>query len=82
MSDDDDVKNVNLDEIFDQIGQIGPYQILILILVSFTSTIAATNAYSLIFTNAKPDFRYSLSYLLLLFKLGECRLCLNAHLNL
>lgn len=52
--------HLNLDEIFDEIGHLGRYQLLNLILIAFTATIAATNAYSLIFTNAKPDFRFLL----------------------
>ena len=59
MSDEDDDKksSFNLDEIYDEIGHFGVYQLVILLMVAFTATIAATNAYSLIFTSAKPEFR-------------------------
>lgn len=56
-TDTETTKTLNLDEIFDEIGHLGRYQLTNLILIAFTATIAATNAYSLIFTNAKPDFR-------------------------
>jgi len=54
---DDGIKTANLDAIFDEIGHFGVYQFINLLLISFTAAIASTNAYSLIFTSAKPDFR-------------------------
>ena len=60
MSDDDDeaTKKLDLDEIFNEIGHLGVYQLVCLILISLTATIASTNAYSLIFVHATPDFRH------------------------
>lgn len=48
---------VNMDEIYEQIGQFGKYQLYVLILVGFTASILSTTAYSFNFTAAKPDFR-------------------------
>ena len=49
---------VNLDEVYDKIGQFGIYQLSILILVSFTATITSSTAYSVVFFAAQPEFRY------------------------
>ena len=57
MSADDAENNISLDEIYDQIGQFGPYQFMILVIVAFTATITATTAYSFVFVGAQPDFR-------------------------
>jgi hypothetical protein len=46
-----------LDDDFDEIGHFGPYQFVILILVSLTAVQLAILDYSFVFVGATPDYR-------------------------
>jgi hypothetical protein len=58
-----DKKNINdsskpsFDDYFSEIGEFGPYQLFIFLLVGFTSAIPSMTAYSELFTSATPEFR-------------------------
>ena len=47
----------HIDKIFDQVGQFGKYQFVLLILVAFTATFTSITSYSIVFIGASPDFR-------------------------
>lgn len=50
--------NKKIDEIYKEIGEIGPYQILIVALVSCSAIVLSNADYSYnIFLGATPDFR-------------------------
>lgn len=49
------------DDIFKKIGDFGPYQLFILILIGLTAIIPAILAYSFIFIGATPEYRYAQS---------------------
>lgn len=53
----DESDTVNLDEVFNQIGQISRYQLLVLLLVGLSATVTSLTAYSFVFIGAQPDFR-------------------------
>lgn len=47
-----------IDDTFNKIGEFGPYQFLVLILIGLTAIIPAISAYSYVFIGASPEFRY------------------------
>ena len=47
----------NIDEIFEIIGELGKYQMLIIVLVGLIASSAAISSYLTIFTDATPEFR-------------------------
>lgn len=61
----------NLDEVFDQIGQLGAYQITLFVLVGLTAFIPSITSYEFIFTGAIPDFRYTIAFISVIFSIGS-----------
>ncbi len=53
----------DIDDVFSQIGQFGPYQFLIIVLVGLIAASAAISSYLTIFTDAAPEFRCKLPFL-------------------
>ncbi len=62
-SDDEINKTSDIDDVFDLIGQFGPYQLLIIVLVGLIAASAAISSYLTIFTDAAPEFRCKLPLL-------------------
>lgn len=56
----EDEGGVNLDNVYDQIGQFGRYQLFMVILISLSGCFMALPAYASIFANAQPDFRLTI----------------------
>lgn len=53
----EDTNGVNLDVVYEQVGQFGKYQLCMLIFISLTGCLLSWPAYASIFTNAQPNFR-------------------------
>lgn len=49
----------NIDELFEQVGHFGKYQLFAIVILSFVATFTSITAYSFVFTTAEPDFRYT-----------------------
>jgi hypothetical protein len=47
-----------LDKDFAQIGEIGPYQLLVLFLVGLTAIIPAYYAHGYVFVSGTPEYRF------------------------
>jgi hypothetical protein len=45
------------DDIFNKIGEFGPYQLMVLVLIGLSAIIPATLAYSYVFIGATPEYR-------------------------
>jgi F0F1-type ATP synthase assembly protein I len=58
MKSNDKQVTAKIDDIFDKIGEFGPYQLFILFLIGLTAMVPAILAYSYIFIGATPEFRY------------------------
>jgi F0F1-type ATP synthase assembly protein I len=63
MKSNDKQVTAKIDDIFDKIGEFGPYQLFILFLIGLTAIVPAILAYSYIFIGATPEFRYLLNYI-------------------
>jgi hypothetical protein len=59
MNKEEDVEKIehDIEEIFEEVGQFGKYQLFIFILVGFTASLTALTAYSYIFVGGEPQFR-------------------------
>jgi hypothetical protein len=55
--------NKKINDIFKEIGEFGPYQLLVFILVGFTALIPATVSYSYSFYAAVPNHRFLFIFL-------------------
>lgn len=55
-----DLKGLDTDEIFKEIGEFGSFQLKYFILISFICTVPALTAYSYVFTSGIPEFRYKI----------------------
>lgn len=47
-----------IDKIFKEVGEFGPYQLIIILICGASGVIPAMNAYSAVFIAAVPDYRY------------------------
>jgi len=54
----DNEVNNKIAKIFNEVGEFGPYQLLIILLGGGVSIFQAIDAYSFVFTTAIPNFRY------------------------
>ena len=50
-------EEANIDQLFEQIGHFGKYQLFAIAILAFVATFTSITAYSFVFTTAEPDFR-------------------------
>lgn len=52
-------ENISIDEFLEHVGQLGPFQIVVLLFLSFTVMLAGIQAFLMLFANAEYKWRCS-----------------------